>query len=201
MADRHYALNPERACLVLAGEEVRGFLQGLLSNDVGKIGPDRAIYAALLNAQGRFLHDLFLAEMPEGPRQGALVLDGEAARLEDLKRRLTLYKLRAKLTIEDAREELAVALLWGDAARGSLGLAEERGSARALDDGVVFVDPRLAALGCRAVLPRARAQATLERLGFAPGPLAEHRPCRGGRRRADDAVRGDGHVGRFVGQP
>jgi len=178
MADRHYALNPERACLVLAGEEVRRFLQGLLSNDVDKVGPDRAIYAALLNAQGRFLHDLFLAEMPEGPRQGALVLDGEAARLEDLRRRLTLYKLRAKLTIEDAREELAIALLWGGAASATLGLAEERGSARALDDGVVFVDPRLAALGCRAILPRARAAATLERLGFSASPLAEHRRLR-----------------------
>jgi len=178
MADRHYALNRERACLILAGEEVRGFLQGLLSNDVERATPRRAIYAALLNAQGRFLHDLFLIGLEEGARPGALLLEGEAARLDDLKRRLTLYKLRAKVTIADGREELVSALLWGEGAARALGLEEERGQARALAGGSVFVDPRLQALGCRAILPRVGAEATLERLGFAAAPLAEHRRLR-----------------------
>jgi len=178
MADLRYTLNPERACLVAGGEEVRPFLQGLLSNDLDKVKADRAIYAALLNAQGRFLHDLFIAEMPQGLHRGALVLDGEAGRLDDLERRLTMYRLRAKVTIADAREELSVALLWGEGASQALVLESERGTARALEGGVAFVDPRLAALGCRAILPRAGARATLERLGFVARPLAEHRRLR-----------------------
>jgi folate-binding protein YgfZ len=175
MADRCYALNEERACLTVAGEEARSFLQGLVTNDVDKATRSRAIYAGFLTAQGRFLHDLFIAELPEG---GTLALDGEAARLDDLKRRLTLYKLRAKATIADARDSLAVAVLWGEDAAKALGLAAEPGAARALGDGTVFVDPRLAALGVRAILPRGTAAATLEAAGFTAALLAEHRRLR-----------------------
>lgn len=174
MANRSYAFDPERACLIVAGEEARGFLQGMISNDIEKAAAGRALYAAFLTAQGRFLHDLFIARLEDGGHAGALALDGEARRLDDLKRRLTMYKLRAKATIADAREELAVAVLWGEAVPAALGLPAETGAARALGGGIVFVDPRLAALGCRAILPRESAAAALERAGFAAAPLAEH---------------------------
>jgi folate-binding protein YgfZ len=178
MADRHYALNEERACLVLGGEDAASFLQGMLSNDVTKVGRGRAIYAAFLTAQGRLLHDLFVAQPPAGPDAGSFILDGEAARLDDLKRRLTMYKLRAKVTIADARDRLAVALLWGASALAALDLPAEPGRARPWQGGVVFVDPRLAALGARAILPSAGADASLAAAGFAAAPLRDHQRLR-----------------------
>lgn len=179
-----YALNDERACLALSGEDARSFLQGIVSNDIGKVSSSQALYAGLLTAQGRFLHDLFIAAPGRPPygrsggSSGALVLDGEAARLDDLKRRLTLYKLRAEVTIADARDSLAVAVLWGEGAAAALALPPETGAARPWDGGVVFVDPRLQALGCRAILPRETATATLEKAGFVAVPLAQHRRLR-----------------------
>lgn len=161
----HYVLLEERGLVALAGEEARAFLQGLISNDVDKVSPRRAIYAALLTPQGKYLHDFFLAQLDD-----RLVLDGEAARLADLTRRLNFYKLRAKVTIEAPQPGLKVAALLGEGALEALGLAQEEGSAAAFAGGVVYTDPRLNAMGARAILPETQAAAALEAKGFDRGP-------------------------------
>ena len=106
----------DRGVIRLDGAEARDFLQGLVSNDVRRVGPERAIYAALLSPQGKFLFDFIIME-----HEGALLLDTEAARLADLVRRLTMYKLRAKVTVADASGQFAVAAAFGPAALASLG--------------------------------------------------------------------------------
>jgi folate-binding protein YgfZ len=147
---RHYAILPGRAVLEIAGPDRKAFLQGLVSSDARRVAPTRALHAALLTAQGRFLHEFHIAELGE-----AILLDAEAARLDDLAKRLKLYKLRSKVTIA-ARPDLAVGAAWGDSVPASFGLAAEEGAAKPEAEGVVFVDPRLAALGVRALLPRTR---------------------------------------------
>ena len=159
----HYSLLPARGALAVSGEESRGFLQGLISNDVAKVAADRAIYAALLTPQGKYLHDFFISVRPDGE---GLVIDCEAARQADLQRRLTMYRLRAKVAFADLSTERAVAALFGEDALATLDLAAEPGLARPLGEGLVYVDPRLAAAGARAVLPAATAAASLEAGGF-----------------------------------
>jgi folate-binding protein YgfZ len=143
-----FILARDRALIALSGADRTGFLQGIVSNDVGKVSAGRAIYAAFLTPQGKYLHDIFIAA--EGER---LLIDCEAARRADLLRRLSLYKLRAKVTLAD-ENALAVGLHFGPDALAGLGLAPEAGLARAEREGVVFVDPRLPALGARAILPQ-----------------------------------------------
>ena len=100
-----------------------------------------------------------------------MLLDCEAARLADLMRRLKIYKLRSQVALEDASGELAVAVLFGAQALDALGLPAEAGRAAALAGGLAFVDPRLAGLGARAILPRDGAEAALADAGFAAAPL------------------------------
>src|SRR5277367_4823059 len=102
MADACFVLLEDRGFLAVSGADRRAFLQGLVSNDVDKVSPLQARYAALLTAQGKYLHDFMMIELA-----GALLLDGEAARLADFKRRLSIYRLRAKATVEE-RLDLAV---------------------------------------------------------------------------------------------
>ncbi|HET8612627.1 MAG TPA: folate-binding protein [Sphingomonas sp.] len=86
-----------RAVVRLSGEDVRGFLQGLVTNDVRLLdqGP---VWAGLLTAQGKALFDFLLWA------DGADVLvDCEAAQAEALAKRLSLYRLRRAITI--ARDE------------------------------------------------------------------------------------------------
>jgi folate-binding protein YgfZ len=148
MTDASFVVLDDRGVLAVSGPDHRSFLQGLVSNDVEKVGPSRALYAALLTAQGKYLHDFMMAEV-----DGVICLDAEAARLGDLKRRLAVYRLRARAAL-DEKPHLAVAAIFGDGALAATGLSGEPGAAQPFGSGVVFVDPRLAALGVRCILPR-----------------------------------------------
>ena len=161
-AGTKFALLEDRGVLAIGGPERASFLQGLISNDATKISGEHAIYAALLTAQGKYLHDFLLVEIGE-----TIWLDGEAARLTDLKRRLTMYRLRARVTL-DERPDLAVAAVYGGDAPG------EPGAAETLGDGVMFVDPRLMALGARAILPREQISDALRDRGAVPGDFVEY---------------------------
>ncbi|HKY94064.1 MAG TPA: folate-binding protein [Kiloniellales bacterium] len=136
----------DRAVLRIAGPDRVAFLQGLVSNDVEKLTPMRALWAAFLTPQGKYLHDFFLVAEGE-----AILLEGEAARLADLEKRLKVYKLRSKVDLGEAIGRRVYAL-WGEGALAQLGLSETPGVTMALAGGPVFVDPRLAALGARALL-------------------------------------------------
>ncbi|MGQ0675468.1 MAG: CAF17-like 4Fe-4S cluster assembly/insertion protein YgfZ [Rhodospirillales bacterium] len=173
MGGKGYVELAGRGVLAVSGPDARAFLQGLVSNDVLGVSPARAIYAALLTAQGRYLHDFFIAEIA-----GALCLDCEAARRDDLMRRLKMYKLRSKIALEDLTPRLAVAALPGAGAPASLGLAPQAGAAKELAGGGVFVDPRLAAMGARAILPREKLAATMAAAGFSPAAAGEYETLR-----------------------
>ena len=96
-------LLPERGILKLQGSDTRAFLQGLISNDIERVTADRAIYAALLTPQGKFLFDFFIAEW-----DGALWLDCLGETRADLLRRLSMYKLRSDVAVEDVTDQFSV---------------------------------------------------------------------------------------------
>ncbi len=98
---------PNRAVLAVTGEDRVAFLQGLVSNDVALAAPGRAVWAALLTPQGKWLADFFV--LSDGER---LLLDCEAAQAPDLARRLLRYRLRASATIDPA--PLAVHAAWNE---------------------------------------------------------------------------------------
>jgi len=166
MAQPNFLVLEQRGVLAVAGPDRRNFLQGLVSNDVMKVGPERAVHAALLTAQGKYLHDFIMVERDE-----AIWLDAEADRLADLKRRLTMYRLRAKVGVAEC-PALGVAAAFGDGALAALGLPQDAGFARPAAGGVVLVDPRLAALGARIIGERTRL-ADLPG-GFAPADAAAY---------------------------
>ena len=160
MADASFVLLDDRGILAVSGPDRRPFLQGLVSNDVDKVSPMAARYAALLTAQGKYLYDFMMVEADE-----SIWLDTEAARLGDLKRRLSIYRLRTKASL-DERSDLCVAAIFGVGALAALGLPSEPGAAQPFGSGIAFVDPRLAALGARAILPLEGARALLGNAGI-----------------------------------
>jgi len=168
MAQGNFVILDDRGILAVSGPDRRAFLQGLVSNDVEKIAADRAIYAALLTAQGKYLHDFIMVAAGE-----AIWLDAEAGRLADLKRRLSMYRLRAKVTLDEL-PDLAVAAVFGDGVCGVLDLPEQPGAARPFAGGVALVDPRLMALGARVILPREEIRETLIAAGIAEADFAAY---------------------------
>ena len=117
----------DRSLLRLSGDDVRGFLQGLVTNDVD--GP-LPCWAALLSPQGKALFDFLI--WPDPDDDSALLIDGEAAHRDELAKRLGLYRLRRQIAIEPV-DDLAVH--WSPEADGHT------------------PDPRLPALGQRWLAP------------------------------------------------
>ncbi|MEK9672767.1 MAG: folate-binding protein [Rhodospirillaceae bacterium] len=149
MTDFSHIYFEDRGVLAVSGDDARTFLQGLISNDVTKVTPEKTIHAALLTPQGKYLHDFFIAEGPGG----RLLMDCDRDRLPDLMKRLKLYKLRAKADLADQSDQWTVAVFPGAAALPKLGLPDTAGAARIDAGGVVYTDPRLSGMGGRAILP------------------------------------------------
>jgi len=99
----------DSAVVRLSGEDVRGFVQGLVTNDVAGELP---VWAALLTPQGKCLFDFLIWE--DG---NDLLLDCEAAAADDLVRRLALYRLRRSIVIE---RDPTIAVHWSEASIGAL---------------------------------------------------------------------------------
>jgi tRNA-modifying protein YgfZ len=139
------ALLEDRGVVRVSGADAAGFLQGLLTNDVERLGPGEARYAALLSPQAKILFDMIVVREPDrdGP---TYCLDCAAAQAGDLAKRLGFYKLRAKVTIADESADRAIVAFWGGEPENVVG-------------GLIYPDPRDPRLGWRAVLPRAGAVA------------------------------------------
>ena len=132
------ALLPDRGVVKVAGDDARRFLNGVVTNDIAGLAPGDARYAALLTPQGKIIVDFIVTEA-EAEDGGGFFLDCPKALAGMLLEKLTFYKLRAKLAIEDLSPALGVMAVWD----GS-GLSE---------DGLSYPDPRLPALGTRSILP------------------------------------------------
>ncbi len=157
MGQMTLTLLDDRAVLRVGGADARAFLQNIVTNDVTRVSANRAVWAALLSPQGKYLHDFFVIAMDD-----ALMLDCEAARIDDLAQRLKGYMLRSK--VEIAQVDWAVAALMGtDADAGALVGFEGQGGPFA--GGLCYVDPRYGGLGARALIP-AGAVAELQAAGF-----------------------------------
>ncbi len=86
---------PARGLIHLEGAERHNFLQGLITNDIKALEPEKMLYACLLTPQGKFLHDFFIHE-----GNGFTLLECEGGeRAHDLFTRLNHYRLRSDVQI------------------------------------------------------------------------------------------------------
>lgn len=139
----------DRGVLAVSGDDARAFLQNLVTNDIEKVTPGQAIYAALLTPQGRYLHDFFVIEM-----DGVLFLDVAKKKLEDLQARLLKYRLRSKVDVDDVSGIFRVIALLGDGPHDSQALRGFEGRGGPFANGFCYVDPRYAGIGVRALVPK-----------------------------------------------
>jgi len=105
----------DRALIRLAGDDVRDFLQGLVTQDVLTLDGTAPRWSGLLTPQGKALFDFLL--WADGD---SVLIDCEAAEADALARRLSMYRLRRPITIE----RVAGAVHW--ARDGVLGVPDPR---------------------------------------------------------------------------
>lgn len=88
--------NADRAVLRVSGADRKSFLEGLVSNSVARIS-EGPIYAAMLSPQGKYLFDFIMSADGD-----SILLDVKSNRAQALATRLTMYRLRADVQIEDS---------------------------------------------------------------------------------------------------
>lgn len=120
----------DRSLVDVSGPDARSFLQGLITCDMEKVSPDVAGFGALLTPQGKIITDFLIYAQGEG-----FLLDVPRAQVADLLKRLTLYKLRAKVSVSE-RPDLCVVAVWDEVVAGTV------------------ADPRSSELGSRVVVTR-----------------------------------------------
>ncbi len=87
----------DRFFIHLEGDDRLSFLQSILTQDVQKLVEEKILFAGLLSPQGKLLHDLFLID-----RGDHVLIDTDATHGPTLLKRLTMYKLRARVSLRDA---------------------------------------------------------------------------------------------------
>ncbi|MBF0284833.1 MAG: folate-binding protein YgfZ [Magnetococcales bacterium] len=159
----------------VSGAERTAFLSGLITQQIRKATPERAIYAGMLTPQGRFLWDFTLVDHDEGYR--LITEPDRAAQLAD---RLFFYLLRTKAKVEAPRPGEGLLALAGPEAATVLGglwpaladdlLRAERGDAFTPESGMkVWRDPRHVSCGWRLLAPSSRLPTLWNALASAPG--------------------------------
>jgi tRNA-modifying protein YgfZ len=125
----------DRGVVRLKGADAYGFLQALITNDMALLSPQRALWAAMLSPQGRYLVDFFVVQA-----QGDVLLDVDAASVDALVKKLTMYRLRADVQIQ--RDDASVYAIFG----GEV----------APDGNVVYRDERSEMMGWRSIIAHAQ---------------------------------------------
>ncbi|MDE1934942.1 folate-binding protein YgfZ [Bradyrhizobium sp.] len=132
------AFLPDRGVVKVSGDSARDFLNGLITTDTARLEPGQGRFGALLTPQGKITVDFLITEAPSG-HGGGFLIDCPKALAQALTDKLTFYRLRAKVAVENLSDSLGVLAAWdGDAA---------------LKPDLAFADPRNPELGLRILVP------------------------------------------------
>jgi folate-binding protein YgfZ len=144
------AFLPDRGVVKVTGDTARDFLNGLITSDTTRLQPGLGRFGALLTPQGKITIDFLITEAPAGHGGGFLV-DCPKPLAQTLVDKLKVYRLRAKVEIENLSDSLGVLAAWDGEA--------------ALKPDLTFTDPRNAKLGLRIFVPAELAQKAADLIG------------------------------------
>jgi folate-binding protein YgfZ len=173
------AFLPDRGVVKVAGEGARDFLNGLVTTDMKALRPATGRFGALLTPQGKIIVDFLITEAPSG-HGGGFLIDCPRALAQALADKLNIYKLRAKVGIENLSDSLGVLAAWD-------------GQPAMMPD-LAFADPRSGALGFRILVPEELAPKVALLIGAEPvdsSAYDAHRIAAGVPRGGLDFIYGD----------
>jgi len=128
----------DRGVVKVGGEDARHFLNGLVTTNIDLVRPGLGRFGALLTPQGKIITDFLVTEIPAG-HGGGFLLDCPKSLAQPLAARLGIYKLRAKVAVENLSDAFGVLAVWDGQPQMTPDLA--------------FADPRDESLGWRVLVP------------------------------------------------
>jgi folate-binding protein YgfZ len=159
----------DRAILYLNGEDTKGFLQNLISNDINKVNESSSCFTSLMSPQGKFLYEFIIIKHKSG-----YLLDCEKSQADGLFKQLSIYKLRSKIEILNLSNEFVVAAF---NYKKFLDLAEAQdlpGFTLKYREDPIFLDPRNKHLGARLIINLEKLYLSLKKLGLQDSNLKDY---------------------------
>ena len=151
----------DRGIISISGEDVKDFLQNVITNDIEKVDVNNSIFSALFTPQGKYLHEFFLIKSNNG-----FFLDCDVQSTKDLINHLSKYKLRSKVEIKDLSPEYVVGIINLKKFK-EIQSYENKNSGTILYRGCqVFVDPRSNKLGARILSTLEKLHLTIKKLNL-----------------------------------
>ena len=137
----------DRGLLYIQGDDVKEFLQNIISNDIHKVTDSFSCYASLLTPQGKYLFDFILLKHKKG-----YFIDCNKKQINQLYEHLNLYKLRSKVEILNLSNEFVVAAISREKFLSIENSRDEAGFTIKYREDPIFLDPRNKELGARLVV-------------------------------------------------
>ena len=133
--------------MFISGEDVKDFLQNIITNDINKVSNNHSSFSSLLSPQGKYLFDFIIVKHKQG-----YFLDCEANQIDELINKLNFYKLNSKVEILNLSNEFQVAVISNEKFLTLENAKNDTGFTTTYRDDTFFIDPRNKKLGARLII-------------------------------------------------
>ena len=159
----------DRAILYVNGEDVKEFLQNLISNNINKVTDANSCFTSLLSPQGKFLYEFFIIKHKSG-----YIIDCEKPQVDGLFKQLSIYKLRSKVEILNLSNEFVVAAFSHEKFLTFDEAQDISGFTLKYREDPIFLDPRHKKLGARLIINLEKLYLSLKKLGLKDSKLKDY---------------------------
>tara|TARA_Y100000817_G_C16784416_1_gene512089 strand:- start:167 stop:1045 length:879 start_codon:yes stop_codon:yes gene_type:complete len=159
----------DRGLLYINGDDAKEFLQNIITNNIENVSEDRSCFSVLLTPQGKYLYDFIIIKHKSG-----FLLDCEKEIIDDLYKKLNLYKLRSKVEILNLSNEFVVASLNKEKFLEIENSKDKEGSTIKFREDPIFLDPRSKELGARLIINLEKLYLSLKKLGLEISEVDEY---------------------------
>ena len=149
----------DRAILYVSGQDVKNFLQNLISNDINKVSDNSSCFASLFTPQGKLLYEFIIVKHKSG-----YFIDCEKSQSEDIFKQLNLYKIRSKVEILNLSNEFVVASFGYEKYLSIEGSKDFLGFTFKYREDPIILDPRNKNLGARLIINLEKLYLSLKKL-------------------------------------
>ena len=159
----------DRGLLYINGDDAKEFLQNIITNNIENVSEDRSCFSVLLTPQGKYLYDFIIIKHKSG-----FLLDCEKEIIDDLYKKLNLYKIRSKVEILNLSNEFVVASLSKEKFLEIENSKDKEGSTIKFREDPIFLDPRSKELGARLIINLEKLYLSLKKLGLEISEVDEY---------------------------
>ena len=150
-----------RGLISITGEDIKNFLQNIITNDIEKVSSSASIFSALFTPQGKYLFEFFLIQSKKG-----YLLDCDNQFTNEIINYLLKYKLRSKIEITDLSEDYVIGIINSEKFLDIQKSENKTGDTIEFRDSPLFLDPRNKNLGARIVSTLEKLHLTIKKLNL-----------------------------------